>query len=515
MALNWLPGRKIDHPMADMKRAREMVDGLSRGDYVRALEEIVSWLESINLEAAFKLEYRLELLDLIERGAKPHWGAVSTEYLDAPRLQKQYESKLWTAYFVFWKMLGDSYLRCLKQYQSGQADGGTEKSLPMIVGRALRSLTVQIKWRLLRYDTVEERVWNDIGGTYAFAESHGFANKRATIYPGAHGEASAQEELLKALLLVVSSPDALSPDKLQIAERVIAHVARKGEVDSMRTAGCGFYYDLAMHTGPARVFKGMRMGNSVRFFGPGGGRKALNEIAQAINEKGGVPEDLNLGGKFDKQVVMSVVMHIGRYWSETPPERRSPRLDLVTRLTVVPGFNAAVSWINSEIDGDSLVFVVPANSESWVVANASDGGYGATVPTSKGDWLKVGALVGLRAEGQPVSRAGILRRTSRDKDNQRRVGIEVLSKVAIPARFVLANGDKPAVPSGNAPNALLLNSKPDANGQIKLLLRAGSYAAGKPAHMFVRGKGYLVTPIAAQEEGDDFDLASFKIVKPL
>lgn len=187
----------------------------------------------------------------------------------------------------------------------------------------------------------------------------------------------------------------------------------------------------------------------------------------------------------------------------------------MTRLTVVPGFNAAVSWITSDIDGDSLVFVAPANSESWVVSNASDGGYGASVPTSKGDWLKVGALVGLRAEGQPASRAGVVRRTSRDKDGQRRVGIEVLSKVAIPARFVLAGGDRPAVPAGDAPNALLLNSKPDASGQIKLLLRAGSYAAGKPADMFVRGKGYLVTPISSVEEGDDFDLAAFKIVKPL
>jgi hypothetical protein len=515
MALNWLPGRKIDHPMASMKKAREMVDALPRGEFVRALEEVVSWLESINREPGFKLDYRLELLDMIDRAAKPHWHAVSTEYLDAPRLQKQYESRLWTAFFVFWKMLGDSYLRCVKQYQSGQVEPALEKVLPLIVGRALRSLTVQIKWRLLRYEIVEERIWEDVGSTYQFAESRGFARTQAAIYPGAHGQSSAQEELLKALLLAVSSPDALTPPKLQIAERVIAHVARLGSVDTLRTAGCGFYFDLGMHTAPARVHKGMRMGNSVRFFGPGTARRALNEIAQAINEKGGVPDDLNLGSEFDKQSVMSVLSHIGRYWAETPPERRAPRLDLVTRLTVVPGFNAAVAWITSSLEGDSLEFVEPVNSESWVVANASEGGYGATVPTTKGDWLKVGALIGLRAEGQPVSRAGILRRTTRDKDGQRRVGIEVPSKVAIPVRFSHAQGEKPAVPAGDMNNALLLNNKPDANGQVELLLRAGSYLAGKPAHVFVRGKGYVVSPIAAREEGEDFDLTTYKIVRPL
>lgn len=76
MALNWLSGRKIDHPMASMKKAREMVDALPRGESVRALEDAASWLDSIDREPEFKLDYRLELLDLIDRGAKAHWHAV-------------------------------------------------------------------------------------------------------------------------------------------------------------------------------------------------------------------------------------------------------------------------------------------------------------------------------------------------------------------------------------------------------------------------------------------------------
>jgi hypothetical protein len=514
MALNWLPGRKIDHPMANMKKAREMVDALPHGDSIRALEDAASWLGSINREAGFKLDYRLELLDMIDRGLKPHWHAVAPEYLDAPRLQKLYENRLWHAFFGYWRGLGDAYLQCLRQYQAGGA-AGMDKELPRIVGRALRSITVQIKWRLLRYEIVEDRIWEDLGTTYLFAESRGFARTQAVIYPGAHGKSSAQEELLKALLLAVSSPDALTPVKLQIAERVVAQLASLGTVETARTAGCGFFFDLTMHVAPARVTKGMSTSPAVRYFGPGAGRKALAEIAQAINQQGGVPDNLFLGGDFDKQTVMSVLTHIGRYWSETPPERRAPRLKLVTRLTIVPGFNEAVAWIDSESDSDSLEFLTPVQSESWVVVNASDGGYAATVPTAKGDWLKVGAVVGLRAEGQASSRVGILRRTHRDKDGQRRVGIEVLSKIAVPVRFSLGQGDKPAVPAGNSANAILLDNKPDANGCIRLLLRASSYSAGKPAQLFVRGKSYLLAPVAAMEEGEDFDWATFKIVKSI
>lgn len=512
MAMNWLPGRKIDHPMANLKKAREMVDALPRGDSVRALEDAASWLGSITREAGFKLDYRLELLDVIDAGAKAHWHAVAPEYLDAPRLQKLYENRLWNAFYGYWRGLGDAYLHCLNQYQSGAAAANMEKELPRIVGRALRSLTVQIKWRLLRYEIIEERIWSDLGSTYLFAESRGFARRQTAVYPGKHGESSAQEELLKALLLAVSSPDALTPVKLQIAERVVAHVARLGVVDMVRMQGCGFYFNLTMHVPPARIYKGMRMDNTVRFFGPAKGRAALADLAQAINQQGDIPKDLNLGGDFGKQTVMRVLSHMGSYWADTPPERKAARLKLVTRLTVVPGFSEAVAWIDANADNDSLEFVSPAISESWVVSNASDGGYGATVPSAKGDWLRNGALVGLRAEGQAASRVGVVRRTQRDKDGQRRVGIEVLSKIAVPVRFALASV-KSAVPSGDAANALLLNNKPDANGQITLLLNAGTYVAGKPAHLSVRDKTYLLTPVAATEEGDDYDLAIYKITK--
>ncbi len=513
MALNWLPGRKIDHPMANLKKTREMVEALPRGDSVRALEDAASWLGSITREPGFKLDYRLELLDLIDAGAKAHWHAVAPDYLDAPRLQKLYENRLWNAFFSYWRGLSDAYLRCLKQFQSGEASG-MEKELPRIVGRALRSLTLQIKWRLLRYEIIEERIWDDLGATYLFAESRGFARKQTAIYPGKHGESCAQEELLKALLLAVSAPDALTPVKLQIAERIVAHVARLGVVETVRMSGSGFYFDLAMHVAPARVYNGMHSGNMVRFFGPSKGREALHDLAQAINQQGAVPDDLNLGGNFSRQMVMSVLSHIGSYWSDAPPERRAPRLKLVTRLTIVPGFSEAVAWIGSNDDNDSLEFVTPVISESWVVSNASDGGYGATVPSNKGDWLRNGALVGLRAEGQNSSRVGIIRRTNRDKEGQRRVGIEVLSKVAVPVRFSLAS-EKPAVPAGDMNNALLLSSKPDANGQITLLLRVGGYVAGKPARLSVRGKGYWLSAVALTEEGDDFDLATFKIVKAM
>ena len=71
----------------------------------------------------------------------------------------------------------------------------------------------------------------------------------------------------------------------------------------------------------------------------------------------------------------------------------------------------------------------PINTaESWIVENVSDGGYGAIIPAARSDWVRVGALIGLKTETAQHWGAGIIRRVARDQHQQRRVGVQVLSK---------------------------------------------------------------------------------------
>ena len=157
MAMNWLGGR-VDHPMSDAKRAREIIEALPANDPAKALEEIIYWLDSINQTGEFKLNQRFENIDLLDAAARNHARKLSQDYLSMPRQQKFQENRLWHANFGLWRQLGDGYLHCVKQYEDGLI-GMTliRKSLPVIVARAIRALTFQLKWRLLRYGPVERR----------------------------------------------------------------------------------------------------------------------------------------------------------------------------------------------------------------------------------------------------------------------------------------------------------------------------------------------------------------------
>src|SRR5262245_13690120 len=162
MALN-LFGGKVDHPLADPKRAKEILAGLPANNSSKALEELVEWLESMGRTEGFKLDRRLEVVDMLDGAAKNHQRKASQEYLALPRGQKFQENKLWNTIYGFWRHLGDAYVLCLRQHESGASGASAiNKRLPAIAARAIRALTLQVKWTLLRYGPVEPRVFQDM-----------------------------------------------------------------------------------------------------------------------------------------------------------------------------------------------------------------------------------------------------------------------------------------------------------------------------------------------------------------
>ncbi|HUO44390.1 MAG TPA: hypothetical protein VMT94_05690 [Burkholderiales bacterium] len=499
---------KPDHPMADIRQAKTYIAELPADAY-KAIEEITYWLDSVTREE-FKADHRLALIDLLDQAAKNHQRKLSQDYVATERKQKFLETRLWKAVFEFWKALGDAYLRCIEQYQAGA--GAIKKDLPVIVARALRALTLQLKWELLRYGPIEDRIWADIGRLYQFADTRYFTTDQIAIYPGAHGASSVQTEFLKAVMLGVSSTDGLVPLRQEIAERVVAHFGGLFTLQPQPGEGCNYFLDLAMREPPARVRKGVTAGPTTRFFGAGRALPALYKLMQDIKQKDGVPSDVYLGGNFETALVLAVLQHLAMYWSDHAPARDSERRKIATRLTVVHGYPEIVAALGAHADAVSLVFDEP-DGESWIVENVSDGGYGAIIPQVRGDWICVGAVVGVKTETAKAWGAGVIRRLTRDKFEQRCVGIQLLSKSATAVRLAPAGNVSSLNATREGDQAILLSVAPDKNGEIELLLRVGSFTTGQSLDMSVGGKSYLLMPSKLIEGGDDFDWARFRLME--
>ena len=507
-------GNRPDHPMADMKQARSLIAEFPAHDATKALGEVTFWLDSLNRTPGFKLDYRFELYDALDQAARIHQRKLAQDYLATDRQERLRESKLWTTIFEFWKTLGTCYNQCIEQYQAG--DGGASLSkndLPAIVARALRALTQQLKWTALRYGPVDNRVWGEFGRIFLFAESKRLTTTPIDIYPGVHGQGTIEQEFLKAMMLGVSSTDGLTPIKQEIAERVVAHFGTMYQMQPRSGSGSNYYFDLSMRRPPARVIKKLEANTANRYFSPGKAFPALRQMMDDIKARQEVPPDVNLGGSYEPNLVRSVMAHLALYWSDKPPSRRSERRKIATRLTVVHGLEEIVRCVTPREGDSTLEFLAKHVGESWIVENVSAGGYGAIVPPVKGDWIEVGSVLGVLTETAKYWGAGIVRRLTCDEFQQRRVGIQLVSKAVIPVQLSPVGNVSSinVVRDGDA--AVLLSTTPDRHGDVSLLLKTGSYAANQPLEMIVRGKRYHLMPRRLVEGGGDFDWAKFKVME--
>jgi hypothetical protein len=512
MAIKWLGG-KVDHPMSDAGQARQVIDGLPANDAAKALEEITYWLDSINQTGEFKLNQRFENIDLLDSAARNHLRKLSQDYLEMPRQLKFQENRLWNGIFGFWRQLGDGYLQCLKQYEEGLI-GMTivRKSLPVIVARVIRALTFQLKWKLQRYGPVEPRVWQELAQVYSIAEQRGFADGVIALYPGALGQSTVRREFLAAMMFSAASPEGLPPLRQEIAERTAAHLA-PGFGISTKPDGCTHCIDLASPGPPVRMFKGVEPRATLRFLGAGKGIAELNRLIGKVAETGALPQGVNLGGDYGKDNVIGTLKHLAQYWSDQPPARGSERRKTAGRITVVPGLKDILRTLDPS-DDDTLDFSLsqPAGSgESWIVEDVSDNGYGAIIPTVKSDWIRVGTLVGVQSESSKYWGAGLIRRIVRDEKEQRHVGIQLLTKTAIPVKISLSQTLSFTDADGETERAILLSTGPDSRGEVGIVLRGGLFNSRDSLDMTVRDKSYLLMPASLVEGGDDFDWAKFKI----
>src|SRR2546422_11754900 len=179
--------------------------------------------------------------------------------------------------------------------------------------------------------------------------------------------------------------------------------------------------------------RGTHRAPTLRFFAAGGAVKAIEKLARTVKSTGALPSSIALVGNYESEVVLDVLDHLALHWSPKPPERRAQRHRVKSRLTVTYGFDG----VHAALDPTGEVQFDPSKVESWIVENVSAGGFGASVPQIKGEWLKIGCLLGLQPEGCSNWLVGVIRRLTRESAQQGTVGIQTLGRAALPVQVKL------------------------------------------------------------------------------
>jgi len=543
------------HPMGSAREAKKMLAELDADDPHKAFEEITFWLGAAADGAGYALKERVAAIALLDEAAQSYQRRFSHDYLNAARMHKMQENRLWLAVSEFSKRLAAAYLLCIEEYEAG-AKGAEQinDELPVIAARALRALGTQNKWLHFRYRLADERVWGDIARVCRFAEAKLLTRSLVLPYPNATAPTSVQQELLKILMLEVSSPDRLVPTQIEMADQLATHLV-SSFVFGDAVDDASYYFDLAAKKPPARLVKGDRMDAMKRVFGAGSAPQKIGLLLQQV-ETGTVPQDLTLGEIVRPDDLLDLLHHLVQSWSQHPPQRKYERKKQVSRLSVVHG----IAEIRRKIAGAELAEqpslpenrdlfyqeradlklygfvtektkqmmaqsaakmaevkheIVAEGAESWVMENVSECGYGAVIPQVVEDWLKLGALIGLRAEAGTQWGVGVVRRVSRDARMKVYIGIEALAHAPVSARLRALNGtasvwDKTSdAEVREYAYAILLPASGPCLGKDCLLLEPGTFDAHKTCELIVGGDRRLIKLSEVLERGDDFERVGF------
>lgn len=543
------------HPMGSTREARKMLAELDADDPHKAFEEITFWLGAAADATGYALKERVAAIALLDEAAQQFQRRFSHDYLTASRMHKMQENRLWLAVSEFSKRLAAAYLLCIGEYEAG-AKGAEQVNdeLPVVAARAMRALGTQNKWLHFRYRLADERVWGDIARIYRFAEAKLFARSLVLPYPDAAAPSSVQQELLKILMLEISSPDRLVPAQIEMADRLASHLV-SSFVFGEAVDDANYCFDLAARKPPARLVKGERLDVMKRVFGAGSAPQKIGLLLQQV-ETGTLPQELALGEIVRTDDLLDLLRHLVQTWSQHPPQRKHERKKQVSRLSVVHG----IAEIRRKIAGTETASqpamlenrdlfyqeradlklygfvtektkqmmaqsaakateakheIVAEGAESWVMENVSECGFGAVIPQFAEDWLKLGALIGLRAEAGTQWNVGVVRRVGRDARMKVYIGIETLAHVPVSARLRALSGQASVwdkISDAEAREyvyAILLPASGHCLQQDCLLLEPGTFDVHKTCELIVGGDRRLIKLTGVLERGDDFERVGF------
>ena len=490
-------GGKQDHPMADLKQARHLLESLPPDNF-KAVEELAHWLDAVSMVEGFKPEYRLQLLLLIDETAQGRVRKLAREYLAAVRPSKFQENRLWGMIHEYWNQAGLAYTRMVEQFVTGAKGVEAAKAqLPLLLVRALRSLAQRIKWQHTRYGPVDVSLWGALNKVYAFAELRKLAAAKVTVYPAVPGDSTPQLEFFKAVMFSASSPDSLLPLEVELAERVIGDFVTRVSLARSPTAEHVCWIDLERNMGPVRLVSAPPPGPSLRYFGASAALAEFEKLIDNIQDSGAVPSSLNLGDSHATDAVVDVLRHLAIYWSPEPPERKHTRHNVKSRLSVAHGFDSVLGVLDpsASLDFDNSAV------ENWIVENVSAGGFGAVILQLKGDWLRVGAMLAMQPEGGSNWLLGLVRRVSKTDNQKARVGIQTLSKAPTVSEFSLGVG---------AEQGIVLKGGEPERGESSIALRSGVFAPAQNLEADLSGKRHVYMPVGLVERGEDYEIGRYR-----
>lgn len=325
--------------MADIKSAQALLDEIPKGDALKALQELTTWVESVREQAEFRLDHQLAVLRLLDETARPFERKLIREYFAANTLSTFQENRLWMALNEFFGQVAQAYVNVLKRYRNGDKGSSAIKPvLPLVAARGICCRGGRLKCAAARYALVDSAMWGYLAEFYSHTETQQYLDEPVLLYSGSGTHTSVRCEFTSVLMWYVTSASTLNRLHMHLAERLTAHLCKNFTVGVQCEPGSLFGFDVLHPMHPIRVSEETTLQPGLLFIGVKDIKMHIESLLKAL-EKNVVPEAINLGGTYEADAVREEVRDLEDCLTSPPPTRRNVRHNIKVNLNVANGFS--------------------------------------------------------------------------------------------------------------------------------------------------------------------------------
>ena len=556
-------GVKPTHPLTNLDAITRWMGTLPLGDSVKAIEALTKQVKEYSDQQMVVTKERLAILSALDQGAQELLDILRSQYLQNPRMSRVVESRIWNTVSLYYQEILRAYHSHIMEYIGNPSGSKIAVTIPLLTARALCYFGLDAKWSYYRYTQANPKLWKRMHNLYHFAEYEEFETRPIKLYEGEADETSVVRLYLQSLLLETLNTGSLTPRQIHLVERWLPMLVGGIQIEQEYKAGHHvFYVNLVENRGARRVRR-VIPGETLRYWDTAGLKEKLDQLRSQLSV-GAVPAKLGLTEDCKLPTCLDLLERIAYYWSPTGVKRKQRafvRTNTMKSIEVVRGLGDICMNVRADnvqaqraqsgepsegLSYDEMVdvhlygFVTQRTQnkvgqekevkiehviahERWVMENESEAGYGAYINDQVDDWVRLGKLVGLKAEKKGHWNIGVIRRLRRTQPNQQYVGVEVIDER--PMTLLLRaekSEDRPLSIDGidnlvtldiKIPFPVLYLKGAGATAQTDaLILQSAEFASGRELWFNVRGTIYHIRLKHSLERGDDWLRASFEVV---
>jgi len=533
---NNLFSNKSGHPLARESGVTEILAELPAEDPAMALEELTHWLTALTNAEDIKLKERVKRLARIDQSAQKYERALRRQYIESSRMHKTTEERIWNAGFEFLETTINAHLRCIAQLP--HKNNHDNHDLAIIVMRTIRRLDIQMHWLHLRYRPLPPSLWERIFSVIKLAEEHSLLQLPITLNSAA--QTTVTQEMLKLLMMSVAAPEHLTKIQIDLAHLLTQRLAGTFRWEQIPDGSTVFHVDFSKPKTPVRLTQASEHHFMSRCFGSGEAVRILITSLKQL-EQGSVPSALGIidFSLYKRADLLEVIAHLSQCWSKLQARNAHPHFDkrqterdqVFYRINVVHDFSAlydqlaqparpipssppkpSVAGIENiayqeQVDMHIYGFItektrandrhrqvmqalqekpvlsvdlIEDETESWVVENISQMGYGVTISSLKEDWVQDNTVIGIQRDAAPWQ-IGVIRRVASESVENTQAGIQILSNC--PGAAMLRPADTEMSVWETAADTqtyhhtpgVLMQQEPPYQDDESVLLASGSY----------------------------------------